>query len=169
LENNGHLLFRRAKNLFKGDFFMANVLIVYGSTTGNTESVALRLEKQLKDAGHSVEKLKAANANATGLCSGKDLVLFGCSTWGDDEIELQEDFIPLFESFDKIQAGGVKTAVFGCGDEDYKYFCGAVDSITDKLTELGSTVVGGKLKINGDPDDSVDSIQNWGAGVLAAL
>jgi flavodoxin short chain len=148
---------------------MANILIVYGSTTGNTESVAARLEKQLKGAGHSVDKLKAANASADGLCSGKDLVLFGCSTWGDDEIELQEDFIPLFESFDKIQANGIKTAVFGCGDEDYKYFCGAVDSITDKLGSLGAKVVGGKLKINGDPDDAAAAITSWGEGVLAAL
>ncbi|MDR2339166.1 MAG: flavodoxin [Deltaproteobacteria bacterium] len=148
---------------------MANVLIVYGSTTGNTESVASRLEKQFKDAGNSVESVKAANANADGLCAGKDLVLFGCSTWGDDEIELQEDFIPLFESFDKIQAKGVKTAVFGCGDEDYKYFCGAVDAISDKLGELGANVVGGKLKINGDPDESADAVKSWGEGVLAAL
>ena len=148
---------------------MANVLIVYGSTTGNTESVAKRLEKQIKEAGHSVESLKAASASPAGLCAGRDLVLFGCSTWGDDEIELQEDFVPLFESFDKIQANGVKTAVFGCGDEDYKYFCGAVDSITDKLTELGSTVVGGKLKINGDPDDAAGAVKSWGDGVIAAL
>jgi flavodoxin short chain len=148
---------------------MANVLIVYGSTTGNTESVAGRLEKQIKAAGHEVVKQKAGDVNASGLCQGKDLVLFGCSTWGDDEIELQEDFIPLFESFDKIQAKGVKTAVFGCGDEDYKYFCGAVDSITDKLSELGSTVVGGKLNINGDPDDAAASIESWGQGVIAAL
>ncbi|MDR2199404.1 MAG: flavodoxin [Deltaproteobacteria bacterium] len=148
---------------------MANILIVYGSTTGNTESVAGRLEKQLSAAGHSVQKLKAADASPQGLCAGKDLVLFGCSTWGDDEIELQEDFVPLFESFDKIQAKGVKTAVFGCGDEDYKYFCGAVDAIAAKLGELGSAVVGGKLKINGDPDDAADSIKSWGDGVLAAL
>ncbi|MDR2460020.1 MAG: flavodoxin [Deltaproteobacteria bacterium] len=148
---------------------MANILIVYGSQTGNTEWVAGQLEAQAKAAGHTVNKAKAGDVSADGLCAGKDLVLFGCSTWGDDEIELQEDFIPLFESFDKIGASGVKTAVFGCGDEDYKYFCGAVDAITDKLTELGSTVVGGKLKINGDPDGSVAAIKSWGEGVLAAI
>ncbi|MDR2350748.1 MAG: flavodoxin [Deltaproteobacteria bacterium] len=148
---------------------MANILIVYGSTSGNTEWVANQLEAQAKAAGHAVAKSKAADVSASGLCGGKDLVLFGCSTWGDEEIELQEDFIPLFEAFDQIGASGVKTGVFGCGDEDYKYFCGAVDAITDKLTELGSKVVGGKLKINGDPEESKGAIQTWGEGVLAAL
>ncbi|MDR3154790.1 MAG: flavodoxin [Deltaproteobacteria bacterium] len=148
---------------------MANIYIVYGSTTGNTEWVAGQIETQLKAAGHTVSKAKAGDVNADGLCAGKDLVLFGCSTWGDEEIELQEDFIPLFEAFDKIGAKGVKTAVFGCGDEDYTYFCGAVDAITDKLNELGATVVGGKLKINGDPDGAKDDIKSWGEAVLSAV
>ncbi|MDR2354164.1 MAG: flavodoxin [Deltaproteobacteria bacterium] len=148
---------------------MANILIVYGSTTGNTEWVAAALETQLKAAGHQVDKVKAGDADASGLCANRDLVLFGCSTWGDDEIELQEDFIPLFENFDKIGAAGIKTAVFGCGDEDYKYFCGAVDAITDKLNALGSKVVGSKLKINGDPGDSADDIKSWGVSVLESL
>jgi flavodoxin short chain len=148
---------------------MANIYIVYGSTTGNTEWVAGQLEAQLKAAGHTVSKAKAGDVKADGLCAGKDVVLFGCSTWGDEEIELQEDFIPLFESFDKIGASGVKAGVFGCGDEDYTFFCGAVDAITDKLKALGATVVGSKLKINGDPDGSKDAIKSWGDEILAAI
>ncbi len=148
---------------------MSKVLIVYGSTTGNTEWVAGEVEKAAKAAGHDVEVQNAAKAKAGGLCQGRDLVVFGCSTWGQDEIVLQDDFAPLFEAFDQIEARGVKTAVFGCGDEDYDYFCGAVDAITDKLEALGSTVVGDKLKINGDPADSTDSIQKWAEGVLAAV
>jgi flavodoxin short chain len=148
---------------------MANVLIVYGSTTGNTEWVAGKLQDQIKAAGHSVDCEKVGGVKASGLCSGKDLVLFGCSTWGQDEIELQDDFIPLYEAFDSIGASGVKTAVFGCGDEDYTHFCGAVDAITEKLNALGSTVVGGKLKINGDPGDSEEAIKNWGQGVISNI
>ncbi|MDR1111764.1 MAG: flavodoxin [Deltaproteobacteria bacterium] len=148
---------------------MANVLIVYGSTTGNTEWVAGQLSDQIKAAGHSVQTAKAAGVSPSGLCSGKDMVLFGCSTWGQDEIELQDDFIPLYEAFDSIGASGVKTAVFGCGDEDYTHFCGAVDAITDKLTAVGAKVVGGKLKINGDPGESADAIKTWGQGVISSI
>jgi flavodoxin short chain len=148
---------------------MSNVLIVYGSTTGNTEWVAGQLNDQLKAAGHDVQLAKAGAIAPSGLCAGKDLVLFVCSTWGQFEIELQDDFIHLYEAFDSIGASGVKAAVFGCGDEDYTHFCGAVDAISDKLSGLGAKLVVDKLKINGDPGDSADAIKSWGQSVLAAI
>lgn len=147
---------------------MANVLIVYGSTTGNTQWVAGEVKKILEGAGHSVEVKSADSVEADGLCSGRDLVIFGCSTWGQDEIELQDDFASLFEAFDQIGASGVKSAVFGCGDEDYTFFCGAVDAIYEKLEALGADLTGGKLKINGDPADSESAIKSWAAGLAEA-
>ncbi|MDR1044308.1 MAG: flavodoxin [Candidatus Adiutrix sp.] len=148
---------------------MANVLIVYGSTTGNTEWVAGQLKEVWAAAGNDVEVVSAGKAKADGLCQGRDLVAFGCSTWGQDEVELQDDFIPLFEKFDSLGAGGVKTAVFGCGDEDYTHFCGAVDAITEKLEALGAKLLGGKLKINGDPGDSAAEIKSWASAVASAM
>ena len=148
---------------------MANILIVYGSTTGNTEWAAQALGRQFQAAGQEAEVLNAARAVPAGLCQGRDLVVFGCSTWGQDEIELQDDFQPLFERFDQIGADGVKCAVFGCGDRDYTFFCGAVDVITERLAALGAQVLGEKLKINGDPSEAADSLDKWGRGLLAAL
>jgi flavodoxin short chain len=139
---------------------MASALIVYGSTTGNTEYAAGVAERALAAAGLSVVKLDAADANPEGLCDGYDLVLFGCSTWGDEDIELQDDFIPLFDSFDSINAGGKKVAVFGCGDSGYKHFCGAVDAIEQKLEALGATVLD-TLKIDGDPQSEKTEIADW--------
>ena len=142
------------------------VLIVYGSTTGNTEFVAKSCEKLIADAGHEVVVSDAAKVEANGLCSGYDLVLFGCSTWGDDEIELQDDFIDLFDSFDDIDANDKKTAVFGTGDSSYTYFCGAVDAIEQKLTALGASVLD-TLKIDGDPQSEKGSIDDFVKNVLA--
>lgn len=148
---------------------MANVLIVYGSTTGNTQWVAGEIKKEFEGAGHSVDVKSVDGVNPDGLCGGKDMVLFGCSTWGQDEIELQEDFVPLYEAFDKIGASGVKAAVFGCGDEDYAYYCGAVDAIYEKLESMGAVLKGEKLKLNGDPADSADSIKSWARALVQAL
>jgi flavodoxin short chain len=148
---------------------MANILLVYGSTTGNTESVAKTLAKNFQAAGHEAQVLDAAKAEPAGLCQGRDLVVFGCSTWGQDEIVLQDDFQPLFAGFDQIGAAGVRCAVFGCGDEDYTFFCGAVDAITDRLAALGAQVIGGKLKINGDPEQAGAAVDQWGQDLLSAL
>lgn len=147
---------------------MASALIVYGSTTGNTEYVAGVAEKILSENGASVKKIDASDADPDGLCDGFDLVLFGCSTWGDESIELQDDFIPLFESFDSINAQGKNVAVFGCGDSSYTYFCGAVDTIEQKLDELGAKVID-TLKIDGDPQSEKEEIENWAKRIAASV
>ncbi len=141
-------------------------LIVYGSTTGNTEFVAKTAEKLLQDAGHDVTVEDAGKVSASGLCNDYELILFGCSTWGDEEIELQDDFIDLFDSFDDIGASGKKTAVFGCGDSSYTYFCGAVDSIEQKLGALGAEVLD-TLKIDGEPQSEKGSIEDFVKNILA--
>ena len=137
-----------------------SALIVYGSTTGNTEFVAGVAERVLSDAGAVVRKMDASDAQPAGLCKEYDLVLFGCSTWGDDSVELQDDFIPLFESFDSIDAKGKTVAVFGCGDSSYTHFCGAVDAIAQRLGELGAEVLD-TLKIDGDPQAEKEEIESW--------
>lgn len=146
---------------------MATALIVYGSTTGNTEYVAEVAERILTESGATVTKVDAAKAQAKGLCDGYDLVLFGCSTWGEDSVELQDDFIPLFEEFDSINAKDKKVAVFGCGDSSYTYFCGAVDMIERKLESMGANVID-TLKIDGDPHADKDEIESWVKQVAAA-
>jgi flavodoxin short chain len=147
---------------------MASALIVYGSTTGNTEYVADIAERILCAADMSVKKINAAGAQAEGLCKDYALVLFGCSTWGSDSIELQDDFVPLFEHFDRIQPEGKKIAVFGCGDSSYSFFCGAVDAIAQKLEALGAHVVD-TLKIDGDPGPEQQNIEQWVRKVAEAV
>lgn len=139
---------------------MASALIVYGSTTGNTEYVAGVAERILSETGATVKVLDASSAQPSGLCDGYDLVLFGCSTWGEETIELQDDFIPLFDNFDAIGANGKNVAVFGCGDSSYTYFCGAVDVIEEKLEALGAKVID-TLKIDGDPQSEKAEIESW--------
>jgi flavodoxin short chain len=147
---------------------MASALMVYGSTTGNTEYAAAVVERVLSDAGIAVTRTDASDAKADGLCDGYDLVLFGCSTWGEDSIVLQDDFIPLFEEFDGINVGGKAAAVFGCGDSSYTHFCGAVDAIEQKLEELGAKVVD-TLKIDGDPRPEKANIESWAKQVAASI
>lgn len=140
---------------------MVSALIVYGSTTGNTEYVAGVVGRVLGAQGFSVTTVDAGQAEASGLCDNYDFVLFGCSTWGHDTIEFQDDFVDLFDNFEKINAEGKNTAVFGCGDTAYPYYCGAVDVIAEKLNEMGAKVLGSRLKIDGDPQSEEAAIEVW--------
>lgn len=147
-----------------GDMVMAKALVVFGSTTGNTESVAEYVGKTLEDAGMVVVVKNASNVTAAGMADGFDLVLLGSSTWGDDDVELQEDFQPLYENLEQANLSGKKVAVFGCGDSSYTHFCGAVDAIGEKVERLGADVVAAPLKIDGSPEK--DEAVAWAREVV---
>lgn len=148
---------------------MSKVLIVFGSTTGNTEGIAEAIAKQIEAAGHEVTLTNAADASADGLCDGYDCALFGCSAWGTDDVELQPDFDALFVDFDNINAKGVKTGCFASGDSSFEHFCGAVDVIEAKLNELGAQQIVGGLKVDGDLSAGESDVEEWTNDVLKSL
>ena len=147
---------------------MASVLIVYGSSTGNTQYVAEEIEKILTAQGMDVKNVEVGRAKAEGLCDGYDMILLGCSTWGVDEIELQEDFVYLFDRLEQANVKGKKVAVFGCGESDRTWFCGAVDAIEKKLKELDAHVVD-TLRVDGDPKEKRSVINDWANRVGADM
>lgn len=145
------------------------VLIVYGSTTGNTAGIAEALGERMGNAGFDVTVLNAADASAEGLCNGYDAALFGCSAWGTDEVEMQDDFNTLFEDFDAIGVSGKKVACFASGDSSFEHFCGAVDVIENRLAGLGAVVVEEGLKVEGDYSGNRDDVDAWCDRVIAAF
>jgi len=147
---------------------MKKALVIFGSTTGNTETVAEQIEKILQDKGLEVVSKNVVDAKVEELGDGYDIVLFGSSTWGDDEIEFQEDFVEYFEELDKAKLKDKKVAVFGCGDSSYEHFCGAVDLLEEKMEDLGAKMIGEPLRIDGDPDDSLSEITSWAEEIAAA-
>ena len=102
--------------------------------------------------------LNAADAAAEHLADGYDAVLFGASAWGEDDVELQDDFAPLFEEFGVMDLKGRKLAAFASGDRDYPHFCGAVDVIEARGKELGAEVLADGLRLEGDGGGSRDEI-----------
>lgn len=95
--------------------------------------------------------------------------MLGSSTWGDAEIEFQEDFIPFFDDMDKADLKDKKVALFGCGDSSYTFFCGAVDALQEKMEKMGASIVNDPLKIDGDPGDAAGDIESWTEEIVGAL
>ena len=139
---------------------MAQAVIIFGSTTGNTEYVATFIQKELESQSHTVTLLNAADASADELKTHYDIYLLGCSTWGTDAVELQEDFEDFYQSLlGGIDLSGKSFALFGCGDSAFEHFCGAVDAIEEQVDRLGGSLLLEPLKIDGDPDDG--QLQEW--------
>ena len=146
---------------------MKTALILFGSTTGNTENVADRIGKTLSDAGFDVSIKNVAKASIADLDDSYAVILLGASTWGDAEIEFQEDFASFYEEMDKADLKGKKVALFGCGDSSYPHFCGAVTLLEQKVEELGGTLLNEPLRIDGDPDAVLSDIVDWSQEVAS--
>ena len=85
------------------------------------------------------------------------------------ELELQDDFIPLYENMEAMGLSGVKLSAFASGDSSYTHFCGAVDAIEATGKDLGAQIVAEGLKVDGTVSDAPDAVQEFAAAVLAAL
>ena len=89
---------------------MSKVLIIFGSTTGNTESIASKIGTLLEGAGVTAEVKNAADiSDATDIAKDYDAVLMGASCWGDEDIELQDDFQPVFDQIGSMGLSGKTT------------------------------------------------------------
>ena len=148
---------------------MTTALIVFGSTTGNTEATAEMIENILKEKGVDVTVKNVVDAKVGELGKDYDLTVLGSSTWGDDEIEFQEDFQSFYDELDDADLKDKKVALFGCGDSSYEYFCGAVDLLEDKMKELNAKLVNEPLRIDGEVDDAEDEIQGWATEICSSI
>jgi flavodoxin I len=144
---------------------MSKALIIYGSTTGNTEAAAHTIAQAMAEHDFEATVKDVTSVEMSDFANGYDVFLMGSSTWGDDEIELQEDFAEFYERMDELDLSGKKVAVFGCGDSTYTYFCGAVDALEEKTERLGAKLLVSGLKIDGDPEEVEDEILEWANSV----
>jgi flavodoxin I len=147
---------------------MKNALVAFGSTTGNTAEVANWIAETLGRKGLTVESADCAGLSTGGLCAPYDLIVFGCSTYGDDEIEIQEDFEPILDDLENTDISGKKVAIFGCGDSAYPHFCGSVDAIEKRVGACGGELIVTSLKVDDPHPDSQDEIIAWATGLAKA-
>ena len=109
---------------------MANVTIIYGSTTGNTETAANDIAEALS--AHAVTVKDVSSVDASDL-EGADLLILGTSTWGYGDI--QDDWEANLSVVESASLSGKKVALFGLGDSGS--YC---DTFTDGMGILYEAV-----------------------------
>ena len=115
---------------------MDKVHVIYGSTTGMTETVAQRIAA---DFGTTAVNVATADADAFDA----ELVILGSSTWGcgDPQDDWAATGVAQLEAADWT---GKKVAVFGLGDAQgfADTFCDAMADLAQKAVAKGATLVG---------------------------
>lgn len=121
---------------------MAMIGLFYGSTNGNTASVAQLIQQEFAaQADVPVELFDIADFYLEEMLDFEYLIL-GISTW--DVGQLQRDWEAIIEEFDEIDLQGKKAALFGLGDQvGYPdTFGDAVFFVADRLEAQGAKLVG---------------------------
>ncbi|WP_217589358.1 flavodoxin [Lentibacillus saliphilus] len=131
---------------------MADILMIYASTTGNTEMMTQIIADYLEAHYHTVE-IRTFDFDPVDVedLSQYDAVLIGTHTWDNGSLPYEvEDFD---EELDDADISGPVYGVFGSADSFYETYGGAVDTIWLHLEELGATLVPQRLKVDLTPDD----------------
>lgn len=117
--------------------------LYYGSTTGVTEYIALKIQTEWQNAG--LEALAAVNIghlkDAAQMLQFQYLLL-GIPTWNTGK--LQDDWAVIFPQLDALDFTGKHIALFGIGDQ-YNYsdnYLDAMGILGDKLRERGAELHG---------------------------
>lgn len=113
--------------------------IIYGSSSGTTQSVAETIAKKLQ--GREVTVMDVAQATPEKIV-GFDTLLLGTSTWGWGE--LQDDWDAFLPKLRTANLSGKIVALFGLGDSaSYPdTFVDGMGIIYDALSSTGCTVKG---------------------------
>ena len=118
---------------------MKDTIIVYGSTSGNCESVANRIAEALGVDSSSV--ISASNLTSEIVSKAANLIL-GSSTWGSGD--LQDEWYDGVEVIKSTNLAGKTVAVFGCGDSCgfSTTFCEAMKTLYDAAESAGAKMIG---------------------------
>ncbi|MCD8547019.1 MAG: flavodoxin FldA [Aeromonadaceae bacterium] len=118
---------------------MASVGLFFGSDTGNTETIAGMIQKEL---GEQLVDVRDIAKSSKEEIAQFDLLILGIPTWYYGEA--QADWDDFFPELEEIDFTNKLVAIFGCGDqEDYaEYFLDAMGTLRDIVEARGAIIMG---------------------------
>ncbi len=150
---------------------MPKILIIYGSTSGNTELVCETISKTLKEQGHDITLQRVEQTKVEELLNDEyALIILGASTYGHGI--LQDYFVPFAEQMKTVDLSGRAYAVVGLGDSKYdaEYNIESAVILENIVSQQGGKLVVPALMINKSPVPKLAKIvPDWAEGVHKVL
>ena len=119
-----------------------NIVVLYGTESGNSELIAQDLSDKINADGASAEVFDLQDFEPESI-TAENFYIIVCSTHGDGELpNTAQDFFEKFAEFEG-DLTGVRYAMFGLGDSFYEdtYSQGS-EHIDRRFAELGAERVG---------------------------
>ncbi|MEQ8676723.1 MAG: flavodoxin [Aggregatilineales bacterium] len=122
---------------------MVKIGLIYGSSTGNTETAAYQIKEKM-EALPTVDAVEVHNIGAIEPAQilGYQYLIMGIPTWNTGE--LQDDWAIFFPKLGSMDFKGKKVALFGLGDQNgYGFnFLDAMGVLGDELIVQGADLAG---------------------------
>lgn len=138
---------------------------MYATNSGSTFTAAKIIKETLEASGHETALINARDGHLRD-CLQADFVIWGSPSWKweEDEGAPHEAFIERMQQEADIDFAGKRFALFGCGDSDYTYFCGAVDKLGHFVLGHHGEIVHEPLRLDGfffNLDAATQATKNW--------
>lgn len=131
---------------------MGNILVLYTSLTGNTETMAEEMIARLEQYDHKLTAMSFGEDEVEAeQLMGYDAILIGIYSWvdGDVPFEVEEFFDDLMD----LDLGGKICGAFGSADSGYEQYGTATEMLYDELEEAGATMLTDKIIVDLEPED----------------
>jgi sulfite reductase (NADPH) flavoprotein alpha-component len=140
--------------------------ILFGSESGNAESLADQSAKAANKRGFKTKVLSMADIEPVRLAKMQNLLVI-VSTWGEgDPPENAIQFHEAFMAEGAPTLKGLNFSVLGLGDTSYEHFCKMGKDFDARLETLGATRIFARKDCDVDYDDDY---AEWLDGTLTAL
>ena len=144
------------------------VLIIFGTETGNAEALADDAKNFAKEFGLEGMVMDMEDLSVEDLANSKRLLIC-CSTWGEgDQPTNAEELYEAVCEADEGSMEGVHFAVLALGDTDYEFFCESGKEWDVLIEQKGGTRINDRIDCDVDYEDD-DECENWIKSTLEKL
>jgi flavodoxin I len=149
---------------------MTSILIIYGSTSGNTElvchEIAAHIEENFPDFQVSLQR---AELSAVSDIAAYDFCILAASTYGHGIV--QDHMVIFLKDFKKQDASGRKFAVIGLGDAKYdrEYHIESAYILEEAIKAQKGEIICKPLMMTGNPVWKLQAARDWANELIAAF
>ena len=128
----------------------APLTILYGTESGNSETLALKARKAAQKLGFDAKVVDMADIDASALAKSQNLIVFA-ATWGEGEPPQRAiDFYKSLMADTAPRLETLRFAVLALGDTAYAQFCATGKAIDARLEALGAKRAADRIDLDLD-------------------
>jgi len=144
---------------------MNDVIVAYGTETGNSEGLAERLQQQLQGSGHGVRLLELDDVQLPSIPQAKAFLVI-TSTYGEGDPPGNAELFYDALMAGGVPLGGVAFSVCALGDSDYEHYCKCGRDIDAQLEALGGRRIAQRVECDAGDESPYDG---WVAQLMPQL